>query len=125
MTHAEHEVVLHHEDEALFLEAVRYTSAETGFAGRLVEKDYFASLVLAHLAQQDDHHLVFKGGTCLAKVHADFFRLSEDLDFAIATDESSNRKHRRDRAKGLKGLLEGLVERSPSLSITEALRGAN
>ncbi len=28
--------------------------------------------------------VVFKGGTCLSKVHADFFRLSEDLDFAVS-----------------------------------------
>jgi predicted nucleotidyltransferase component of viral defense system len=27
--------------------------------------------------------LVFKGGTCLAKVHAGFYRLSEYLDFTI------------------------------------------
>lgn len=125
MTRAEHEVIWPHEDAVLFSEAVRYTAAETGFAGRLVEKDYFASLVLAHLAQQDGPPLVFKGGTCLAKVHADFFRLSEDLDFAMAMDASSTRKQRRDRAKGLRGLLEGLVEGSPSLSIAEPLRGAN
>ncbi|MBN2493456.1 MAG: nucleotidyl transferase AbiEii/AbiGii toxin family protein [Deltaproteobacteria bacterium] len=125
MTRAEHAAAWPHEDEALFLEAVRYTAAETGFAGRLVEKDYFASLVLAHLAQQNDHPLVFKGGTCLAKVHADFFRLSEDLDFAIGMDASSTRKQRQDRAKGFKGLLEWLVKRTPSLSTVEPLRGAN
>lgn len=107
------------------MESIRYTAAETGFAGRLVEKDYFASIVLAHLAGQADHQLVFKGGTCLAKVHAGFYRLSEDLDFAIGLEVSSTRKQRRDRTGGLKSLLRELVKGTPALSTTEPLRGAN
>lgn len=37
-----------HEDPALFREAVNYTAAMTGFSSRLVEKDYFLTLVLAY-----------------------------------------------------------------------------
>jgi predicted nucleotidyltransferase component of viral defense system len=39
-------------------------------------------VLLEYLAAVDEA-LVFKGGTCLAKVYADFYRLSEDLDFVI------------------------------------------
>ncbi len=69
-----------HEDETLFREAVNFTAARTGFGQRLIEKDYFCTVLLAYLAEHGGGPLVFKGGTCLAKVHADFYRLSEDLD---------------------------------------------
>jgi predicted nucleotidyltransferase component of viral defense system len=71
-----------HEDAAFFKAAVTFTSRETGFSPRLVEKDYFCSALLALLARLGDT-VFFKGGTCLAKVHAGFYRLSEDLDFVI------------------------------------------
>ena len=71
-----------HNDPDLFLEALNFTAAETLFPARLIEKDYFCTVVLTHLAKARGQ-LVFKGGTCLAKVHGDFYRLSEDLDFAI------------------------------------------
>ena len=51
-----------HEDPELFGESVDYTSATTGFVARLVEKDYFCSVVLQHLASVSN--LVFRGGTC-------------------------------------------------------------
>lgn len=35
-----------HEDPSLFREAVNFTAAETGFTSRLVEKDYFCSVLL-------------------------------------------------------------------------------
>jgi hypothetical protein len=35
-----------HADTALFREALRFTAAETGFISRLIEKDYFCTLLL-------------------------------------------------------------------------------
>lgn len=64
-----------HEDRESFGEALNFTEAETTFAVRLVEKDYYCTVLLACLAAKVPR-LVFKGGTCLAKVHANFFRLS-------------------------------------------------
>lgn len=71
-----------HLDPVLFREAVSFTAAQTALAPNLIEKDYFCTLLLERLAAAEGM-LVFKGGTCLAKVHAGFYRLSEDLDFAI------------------------------------------
>ena len=51
-----------HEDAALFREAVNYTAVQVGFAPRLVEKDYFCSVLLAHL-EGAGAGLVFRGGT--------------------------------------------------------------
>src|SRR5215471_4525422 len=90
-----------HTDKELFREAINLTAAETKFSSRLIEKDYFCTVVLEYFGQTGDE-LVFKGGTCLAKVHADFYRLSEDLDFLIPVELDSSRAERRKRIKGLK-----------------------
>jgi len=63
-----------HRDTVLFREAVDFTAAKTGFSPRLVEKDYFCTVLLANLTTMQSSPLVFKGGTCLAKVYAEFYR---------------------------------------------------
>ena len=73
----------YHEDIDLFRAALSYTQSETGFSARLVEKDYYSSLVLEDLVAITSPQWAFKGGTCLSKVHSDFYRMSEDLDFAL------------------------------------------
>lgn len=83
-----------HEDTPMFREAINFTASRTGFNPRLIEKDYFCTVLLAYLARNSGGRLVFKGGTCLAKVHAGFYRLSEDLDFTIPLPVDANRKQR-------------------------------
>jgi predicted nucleotidyltransferase component of viral defense system len=68
--------ILIHEDPEFFRSAVTFTAATTGFQLRLIEKDYFCSMLLQYLAEANGS-LIFKGGTCLAKVLVDFYRLSE------------------------------------------------
>ena len=107
MTMPEPPPIRTHQDPALFREAVNYTAAAIGFPSRLIEKDYFCTVLLQHLAGAGCG-LVFEGGTCLAKVHAGFYRLSEDLDFVIPTPVGASRTERSRRARGLKGLLAGI-----------------
>jgi hypothetical protein len=114
-----------HEDPSLFREAVNFTTAQTGFAPRLIEKDYFCTVLLAYLAGAADDRLVFKGGTCLAKVHADFYRLSEDLDFVIAVPVTSARSQRSKLAAGVKKAVAKLPEWLPGFRLVDPLRGAN
>jgi len=113
-----------HQDPALFREAVNYTAAETGFAARLIEKDYFCSVILQHL-QDAKCGLVFKGGTCLAKVHTEFYRLSEDLDFVIPTPVDAPRAERRRRASGSKVAVAEIERRLSGIKLVTALTGAN
>lgn len=54
-----------HDDAALFRDAVRFTADGSGFAPRLIEKDYFCTLLLDYLFTAAGAELVFKGGTCL------------------------------------------------------------
>ncbi|MBI4633814.1 MAG: nucleotidyl transferase AbiEii/AbiGii toxin family protein [Deltaproteobacteria bacterium] len=113
-----------HEDPARFREAVRFTAAETLFLPRLIEKDYFCTLLLGYLSASDGS-LVFKGGTCLAKVHAGFYRLSEDLDFVIPTPLFYSRSERRRLAEGLKGAVSQLSVNLNAFRIVKPLTGAN
>ena len=124
MTMPEPPPIRTHQDPELFREAVNYTAAETGFPSRLIEKDYFCSVILQHLAEAGCG-LVFKGGTCLAKVHAGFYRLSEDLDFVIPTPVDASRAERSRRAAESKAAVANIAERLPGLRVIAALTGAN
>ncbi|HAR98853.1 MAG TPA: hypothetical protein DCS11_08185 [Syntrophus sp. (in: bacteria)] len=113
-----------HEDADRFREAVSFTVSETRFIKRLIEKDYFCTLLLGCLTAADST-LVFKGGTCLAKVHAGFYRLSEDLDFVIPMPYGASRSERSRRAEGLKGAVSRVPNTWDVFRIVKPLTGAN
>jgi predicted nucleotidyltransferase component of viral defense system len=114
----------HADDGDLLLQAIELTARETGFNPRLIEKDYFCSVVLEYLAASDGE-LSFKGGTCLAKVHGSFYRLSEDLDFSISSPLNAPRNERSRRANRLKPVIEDIPNHVPGFRIVQPLRGAN
>jgi predicted nucleotidyltransferase component of viral defense system len=114
-----------HEDLTLFREAINFTISRTGFNARLIEKDYFCTALLAYLAGLDCHRLVFKGGTCLAKVHAAFYRLSEDLDFTIPLPVDASRKTRRQAVTEFKKAVADVAEHVAIFTTAEPLQGAN
>ena len=111
-----------HEDPEFFEAAVSFTAKETTFSPRLVEKDYFCTVLLDYLTMVGNT-VVFKGGTCLAKIHADFYRLSEDLDFVVSMPVDASRSERSKMATGLKDIV--MPNRLPGFRIVEPLRGAN
>ena len=113
-----------HEDRDRFGEALSFTEAELRFPARLVEKDYYCTVLLEYLAGKVTG-LVFKGGTCLAKVHTHFFRLSEDLDFVIPVAEDTSRTERRKLVSPVKDSFIGLARASPCFQIKAPLKGAN
>lgn len=69
--------------------------------------------------------LVFKGGTCLAKVHVGFYRMSEDLDFAISTPVDAKRADRSRSAANSKKAVAAIGKQLPGLHVITALTGAN
>jgi predicted nucleotidyltransferase component of viral defense system len=113
-----------HEDPEFFKAAVNFTAKVTTFSPRLVEKDYFCTVLLGYLATVGNT-FVFKGGTCLAKIHADFYRLSEDLDFVVSMPVDSSRSERSKIATGLKDIVNELPDRLPGFQVVEPLTGAN
>jgi len=114
-----------HETPAVFREALSFTEAESGFTQRLIEKDYYCSLILADCEPLFADGLVFKGGTSLSKVHADFYRLSEDLDFAISIPINTRRSGRRQAAAPVKSHLEKITQRLPAVKVINPLNGHN
>lgn len=61
-----------------------------GLGDKTVEKDYVLTwtlLAIAHSPLRD--RLAFKGGTALKKVYVPDYRFSEDLDFTLLDDISS------------------------------------
>lgn len=114
----------HIDDRALLVRSIELTARQAGFNPRLIEKDYFCSVVLEYLAASEPA-LTFKGGTCLAKIHGDFYRLSEDLDFSISTPLSASRKERSRRANRLKKVVGDIPKHIPGFQIVQSVRGAN
>jgi predicted nucleotidyltransferase component of viral defense system len=114
-----------HEDVPLFREAIAFTAAKTGFASQVIEKDYFCTVLLEDLARHGGDDLIFKGGTCLAKVHAGFYRLSEDLDFAIPMHVNASRAERSRATDAIKRAVADVSGRLPCFSCQTELKGAN
>jgi predicted nucleotidyltransferase component of viral defense system len=108
-----------------FEEAISFTFDRSGFLPYLIEKDYYCSLILNYLYQDDETDLVFKGGTCLSKVYANFYRMSEDLDFVIPAKPEISRKERSQLIEPIKKQLAKLIEENNCFSIKEKFKGSN
>ncbi len=71
---------------------IQRTAHENGVRDQQIEKDYVLSWILRGIAQHEilSKILAFKGGTVLKKVYFEDYRFSEDLDFTLLGEESSN-----------------------------------
>jgi predicted nucleotidyltransferase component of viral defense system len=114
----------YHEDLGRFREALMLTASVTGFSERLIEKDYYCSVLLKDMEALFGLGVVFKGGTCLSKVHAEFFRLSEDLDFGISITPNASHGDRCKAAGPVKTHLADIVARLPFFTEEVKLIGA-
>ena len=117
--------VIHiHEDADFFREAVLFTARQTESNAQLVEKDYFCSVLLSYLYQEETS-LVFKGGTSISKIYANFYRLSEDLDFVIPTPITATRQERSRRISPFKKSLSRITRKKSIFNLPEAIMGHN
>lgn len=114
-----------HEDKDFFREAVLFTAGQTGLNTNLIEKDYYCTLLLQYLYRQQASPLIFRGGTCIGKVYADFYRLSEDLDFLIATPPEASIAVRRKRIAPLKDWVAQISEAVSVFTPPDAFTGHN
>jgi len=100
-----------HKDKGEFLKILERTSAQTGFPLRLLEKDYYITIVLSGI-NEISSDLVFKGGTCLSKIYYSYYRLSEDLDFTLKLPtNNSTRAVRRNAMKPIKKAIETFLKK--------------
>ncbi|MDP8299294.1 MAG: nucleotidyl transferase AbiEii/AbiGii toxin family protein [Candidatus Tantalella remota] len=99
-----------HDDREDFLKILERTSAQTGFPLRLLEKDYYLTIVLSKINELSND-LVFKGGTCLSKLYYSYYRLSEDLDFTLKLPvEHATRTVRRTAIKPIRKSLKHFLK---------------
>lgn len=117
-------MLLHETDPELMYQAIGYTARETGFNPRLIEKDYFCSVVLEYLAG-GSAGLTFKGGTCLAKIHDRFYRLSEDLDFTVSVSGEPKRTERSALVATARALIARTETSLPGFRVRDQLTGAD
>jgi predicted nucleotidyltransferase component of viral defense system len=122
MVHHRDNLITVHEDVEFFREAVLFTARNTGINTALVEKDYFCSLLLSYLYQQGETNVVFRGGTSLGKIYADFYRLSEDLDFVIPTSADATRQQRRRLIVPFKKLISEISGENSVFHLSQQLR---
>ena len=114
----------HETDPEIFRESLSYSEGVTGFTASLIEKYYYCSLILHRLFDRETP-LVFKGGTCLSKVYADFYRLSEDLDLVIPVSVDTPRNQRRSKMDPMKKVFDELSAVVPGISASQEFRGHN
>lgn len=64
----------------------------------MVEKDYYLTLILNSVESHLSDKIVFKGGTLLNKIHLNYHRLSEDIDFTYYSPDGIESRSKRSRA---------------------------
>lgn len=69
-------------DKEKLKEIIPAIAAEHRFRQAIVEKDYYLTIILNSVASLLSGNIAFKGGTLLNKIHLNYHRLSEDLDFS-------------------------------------------
>jgi len=87
------------------------------FRFETIEKDYYLTLILNNVESHLSDKIVFKGGTLLNKIHLNYHRLSEDIDFAYFSIEGLESRPKRSRAitpirENMPGLLKLLELKS-------------
>lgn len=100
-----------HSNKDEFLKILGRASAQTGFPLRLLEKDYYITVVLSGINELSNN-LVFKGGTCFSKIYYSYYRLSEDLDFTLKlSTDNATRSVRRNAIKPIKEVIRPFLRR--------------
>lgn len=77
-----------HENQDLFVEAVRATAQRYSIRAVYIEKDYWVTYSLKNVFTSPvKEKVVFKGGTSLSKVYGTIDRFSEDVDLALLPEK--------------------------------------
>ncbi len=82
-------------------------------------------MLLADLSMGCAEPPVFKGGTSLSKIHAGFYRLSEDLDFGISLSPDATRSDRSRVISPVKEWVSSLEKQDSIFKVEQKLVGFN
>ncbi|MBI2447675.1 MAG: nucleotidyl transferase AbiEii/AbiGii toxin family protein [Candidatus Omnitrophica bacterium] len=84
------------------------------FRPAIIEKDYYLTVILNNIEALLTDKVVFKGGTLLNKMHLNYRRLSEDLDFTYYAPLSA----RSQRSKAITPIREKMPDFLKALQLT-------
>lgn len=84
-------------DKAKLANLVPILAQKHGFKPELIEKDYYLTMLLNNIESNLSKNIAFKGGTLLNKIHLNYHRLSEDLDFAYYGKENLGSRSQRSK----------------------------
>lgn len=84
------------------------------FRFETIEKDYYLTIILNNIESHLSDKIVFKGGTLLNKVHLNYHRLSEDLDFTYDAPLAT----RSQRSKAITPIREKMPDFLKALQLT-------
>ncbi|PIZ16754.1 hypothetical protein COY52_06205 [Candidatus Desantisbacteria bacterium CG_4_10_14_0_8_um_filter_48_22] len=79
-------------------ELIPAIASKYNFRQGIIEKDYYLTIILNNIELLLSNKLIFKGGTLLNKIHLNYHRLSEDLDFTYFGGETLNTRSQRSKA---------------------------
>ena len=74
---------------------IPFIAEKFNFRLETIEKDYYLTLILNSVESHLSQSLVFKGGTLLNKIHLNYHRLSEDIDFTYFGPEGIETRSKR------------------------------
>ena len=78
---------------------IPFIAEKFAFRFETIEKDYYLTLILNSVESHLSDKIVFKGGTLLNKIHLNYHRLSEDIDFTYFSPEGGlDTRSKRSRA---------------------------
>lgn len=77
---------------------IPFIAEKFNFRLETIEKDYYLTLILNNVESHLSDKIVFKGGTLLNKIHLNYHRLSEDIDFTYFDPERIETRSKRSRA---------------------------
>ncbi|MCX5707724.1 MAG: nucleotidyl transferase AbiEii/AbiGii toxin family protein [Candidatus Omnitrophica bacterium] len=77
---------------------IPFIAQKYNFRLEIIEKDYYLTIILNSVESHLSQSLVFKSGTLLNKIHLNYHRLSEDIDFTYFRPEGLETRSKRSRA---------------------------
>jgi predicted nucleotidyltransferase component of viral defense system len=100
-------------------ELIPVIASQHKFRPAIVEKDYYLTVILNNINSLLTDKIVFKGGTLLNKIHLNYHRLSEDLDFTYRGACDLGTRSQRSRA------IKPIRDRMPQFLKALGLKSSN
>jgi hypothetical protein len=114
-----------HSNRKLFYNLIAEIEQETGINPVFLEKDYWINETLYFLKNSEHgEHIIFKGGTALAKAHKITNRFSEDLDVSIDF-ESWKKDSETDSYTSIKKVISSISKTMPDFLPVDTLAEEN